>query len=53
MSIGFDPTEYIVTEGDSTNLVIRRTGNAEIPVVARVDSSDVTATGIVSLSPYA
>ena len=45
VSIGFDPTEYNVTEGNSTNLVIRRTGNAELPVVARVISSDITTTG--------
>ena len=48
VSISFDPTEYNVTEGNSTNLVIRRTGNAEIPVVARVSSSDKTTTGMLS-----
>lgn len=48
MSIGFDPTVYTVPEGDTVNLVIRRTGNAEIYVVGRVDTSDVTATGRVS-----
>ena len=47
VSVGFDPTRYNVLEGDSTDLVIRKMGDAEGSVVASVSTSDITAIGII------
>ena len=45
MSIRFNPTTYTVQEGNSVELIIERVGDAEVPVVARVSTSDGSATG--------
>ena len=45
MSIGFNPTAYMVLEGGSVDLIIERMGDAEVPVVATVLTRDGNATG--------
>ena len=45
VSVGFDPVNYIVSEGDSTDLTIVRRGDAERPVVVIVTTGGGTATG--------
>ena len=47
VSVGFDPTRYNVLEGGSTDLVIRRMGDAEGSVVVSVSTSDITTIGII------
>ena len=46
MFVGFDPVDYIVSEGDSEDLMIVRVGDAEGPVVVRVNTRDGTAIGV-------
>ena len=46
MSVGFDPVDNTVSEGDSENLMIVRVGDAEGPVVFRVNTRDGTAIGV-------
>ena len=45
VSIGFNPTAYMVLEGGSVDLIIERMGDAEVPVVATVLTRDGSATG--------
>ena len=47
VSVGFNPTEYMVLEGGSVQLTIERTGDAEEPVVVSVTTSDGNTTGRV------
>ncbi|CAI8024988.1 FRAS1-related extracellular matrix protein 2, partial [Geodia barretti] len=44
VSIGFNPTAYMVLEGGSVDLIIERMGDAEDPVVATVLTRDGSAT---------
>ena len=46
MSVGFDPTTYIVTEGDSEQLVIMKKGETEGPIEIFVSTTGGTATGL-------
>ena len=52
MSVGFDPTTYIVSEGDSKQLVIRKRGETEGPIEIFVSTSGGTATGLYMLDVY-
>jgi hypothetical protein len=45
VSIGFNPTAYMVQEGGSVELIIERMGDAEVAVVATVSTRDGSATG--------
>ena len=47
MEVGFDPVTYTVIEGRSTELVIRRRGDAEGNVEVMLSTRDDTATGIL------
>jgi hypothetical protein len=44
VSIGFNPTAYMVLEGGSVDLIIERVGDAEVTVVATVLTRDGSAT---------
>ena len=48
VSVGFDPTSYIVPEGDVANLTIVRIGDAEEPVVVTINTNDGTAEGMLT-----
>ena len=50
MEVGFDPVTYTVIEGGSTELVIRRRGDAEEDVEVTLSTADDTATGIFRCS---
>ncbi|CAI8024993.1 Extracellular matrix protein FRAS1, partial [Geodia barretti] len=44
VSVGFNPTEYMVVEGGSVQLTIERIGDAQEPVAVLVTTTDGTAT---------
>ena len=52
MSVGVDPTTYIVSEGDSEQLVIRKRGETEGPIEIFTSTSEGTATGLYMLDVY-
>jgi len=46
--VRFDRDSYSVNEGDGTATIrVVKVGTSEIPVTVTVDTSDITATGIV------
>ena len=45
VQVGFDPASYTVLEGNSTELVIVREGDAEVPVTVTLSTAGLTAVG--------
>ena len=52
IQVGFNPASYTVLEGNSTELVIVREGDAEVPVTVTLSTAGVTAVGEILQPTY-